>query len=125
MTAILSIFLQVRYRRGAGLRRAGGFTFVEVVMVLVLLGILAAVAVPKYFDIQEQAAATKCAYHRSLVIKTLHQRWAFTKIDESFRSVFLLVRDCRSGISFPTVKRGTALPILFLLRASVRGASVS
>lgn len=57
-------------------------------MVLVLLGILAAVAVPKYFDIQEQAAATKCAYHRSLVIKTLHQRWAFTKIDESFRSVF-------------------------------------
>lgn len=54
-------------------------------MVLVLLGILAAVAVPKYFDIQEQAAATKCAYHRSLVIKTLHQRWAFTKIDESFR----------------------------------------
>ena len=61
MTAILSIFLQVRYRRGAGLRRAGGFTFVEVVMVLVLLGILAAVAVPKYFDIQEQAAATKCA----------------------------------------------------------------
>ena len=88
MTAILSIFLQVRYRRGAGLRRAGGFTFVEVVMVLVLLGILAAVAVPKYFDIQAQAAATKCAYHRSLVIKTLHQRWAFTKIDESFRSVF-------------------------------------
>ncbi len=57
-------------------------------MVLVLLGILAAVAVPKYFDIQAQAAATKCAYHRSLVIKTLHQRWAFTKIDESFRSVF-------------------------------------
>lgn len=57
-------------------------------MVLVLLGILAAVAVPKYFDIQEQAAVTKCAYHRSLVIKTLHQRWAFTKIDESFRSVF-------------------------------------
>ena len=88
MTAILPIFLQVRYRRGAGLRRAGGFTFVEVVMVLVLLGILAAVAVPKYFDIQAQAAATKCAYHRSLVIKTLHQRWAFTKIDESFRSVF-------------------------------------
>ena len=57
-------------------------------MVLVLLGILAAVAVPKYFDIQAQAAATKCAYHWSLVIKTLHQRWAFTKIDESFRSVF-------------------------------------
>ena len=88
MTPIFPRLLKGRCRRGAGLRRAGGFTLVEVVMVLVLLGILAAVAVPKYFDIQAQAAATKCAYHRSLVIKTLYQRWAFTKIDESFRSVF-------------------------------------
>ena len=88
MTSIFPRLLKVRHCRGVGLRCAGGFTFVEVVMVLVLLGILAAVAVPKYFDIQAQAAATKCAYHWSLVIKTLHQRWAFTKIDESFRSVF-------------------------------------
>lgn len=35
--------------------RAAGFTLIEITMVLILLGILAAVAVPKYFDMQEEA----------------------------------------------------------------------
>ena len=37
------------------LRDQRGFTLIEIIAVLVILGILAAVAIPKYFDMQGQA----------------------------------------------------------------------
>lgn len=37
------------------LRNQEGFTIVEIIAVLVILGILAAVAIPKYFDLQREA----------------------------------------------------------------------
>ncbi len=41
------------------LRKQKGFTLVEIVLVLVLLGILAAVAIPKYYDLEAKAETAK------------------------------------------------------------------
>lgn len=41
------------------LRKQKGFTLIEIVLVLVLLGILAAVAIPKYYDLEAKAETAK------------------------------------------------------------------
>ena len=91
-------------------RQTAGFTLIEIVLVLVLLGILGAVAAYKYFDMQEEAARIKCAYHRSLVVDDLQNRWALAVADSDRRSTI-----------FPTAKTAES-QVLEDLKSSTKEA---
>ncbi len=67
----------------AGKLGQAGFTLLEIVTALILLGILAAVAVAKYFDMQEEAARIKCQHSRGVLIEQLHTVFAVSKLEDN------------------------------------------
>ncbi len=68
------------------LRNQKGFTLIEIIAVLVILGILAAVAIPRYFDLQGQARGKAVAGAIAALQSHASQHYSQGLLNGSFNS---------------------------------------
>ena len=90
------------------IRDQRGFTLIEIIMVIVLLGIIAAIAIPKYIDLREEAADATASGIVGAIVSSASIGYAD-----------LVTR--QAGTTFPTI---TALDTTYLQAQNITMYSV-
>jgi prepilin-type N-terminal cleavage/methylation domain-containing protein len=103
----------------SGIRDQRGFTLIEIIMVIVLLGIIAAIAIPKYVDLKSDAAdasadgiigaivASAAIGYADRVVNETGTYPNITTLDTSYLSVQQVTLTLASGTQWTSTIGGT------------------
>ena len=104
--------------------KRAGFTMIELIFVIVILGILSAVALPKFIGVSEQAEAGKCkAFYGTLSRTVGPATWSDMVLNEINATVAFDAASFNDQIDLPGGTDETCGAVVDIIAVAVSGTS--